>query len=243
MWVIAAEDRGGAYNATRIADRVYLEQNGWLEEDSLSEVRRWQGWEPSDAYIDLHTVRKTARLSLGGRSNFGGGAARLHGHFDGDPGEPDARMTRELLLTMIYKRVTPALLVIARDADGQERRPGFEQAVKGCKPSFSVVYAGMIPESEAWRIAGFCAEDVQERATLREIAQEIGFSPEQHPERLSARKAEDKRDCKRILDALTGGDEERGRRCLERPLDELARHPCGMSDYIEDLRRFFSAPA
>lgn len=73
-------------------------------------------------------------------------------------------------------------------------------------------------------VAGFVAENDEERGRLAAVTRALGFDPTESPHKLLAGDAHDPRDAKRVCKALLGVDHvtpsaERARRCwLDTPL-------------------------
>jgi len=95
------------------------------------------------------------------------------------------------------------------------------------------------PEIEAWLIAAFSPQTETEADALAIVRQRIGFDPRFHPEKLTSKRPEDKKDAKRVLDEISGDDPDRVKESWDSaPLDDLIDRgkDCGLADYIGDVR-------
>lgn len=225
---IVAESPQDARTLSRLADRVLLDEHDWLD-GVLEHVRRWQGRSEAEEYFDIHHTSRTLRAR----------GIKVHGHFSGEPGAPDARQFRGLLV--LFKAQSPQVsaLVIGRDLDSEpDRARGLRQALGAVTTPFKVVGALADPEIETWFCAGFVPEDDTERQRLVDQLKELGFRPDQSPERLSAGRDHHKTNAKRVLAVLVDGDGARRAACLETNLQTLETNGqnCGLADYIRDVR-------
>lgn len=197
---------------------------GWLNDhDDLSPHRSWvvddEARSQGRGYLNLHR----------GARGFADGRTRVHGHFDGQPGAPDAKLTRECILTAQALEPRPHAIFLARDTDGESRRlVGIEQAVG--EFSEQVVVALAHPEMEAWAIATCTAATDVLRAELQ-----LSFDPRQLPSKLSSKSAS-KKDAKRIAERL-GATEVDVKRLEQVPDAEAV----GIARFISDLRRTIQA--
>jgi hypothetical protein len=138
----------------------------------------------------------------------------------------------------------PTAVVVLRDQDDDPkgRRGGFEQAQRGSElPEDIALVVGLpIPEREAWVLAGFDPEDDTERTALEVLREELGFSPNAEPERLTSGRPHEKKDSKRVM-ATLGITEERERRCVEvasperRALIAERGARAGLAEWLEQL--------
>lgn len=206
---------------TGLVDRVLRDEGppwiGDLLDSHPKGVREWADDDQGREFCDIHRVTEYARrLKL-----------RIpQGHFDGKPGAPGASMARTAILIAraIAKGSTPRseskpidAIVIVWDMDdqGDVRRLGLEQAraeAAGWAP-FRVVVGCPDPMREAWMLAGFEPQSEEEKARLLALRKELGFSPCEDAHRLDAKSEQAKRSSKRVVEALTGGDQAREERC------------------------------
>ncbi len=109
--------------------------------------------------------------------------------------------------------------------------------------AFHAIIAAPHPESEAWVVAGANVSSPEAQARHQEERRLLGFDPIVHPELLSSNRATDKRDAKRVCQAIAGacGDGYEGwERCwMETPLDRLEQNGAraGLRDYTEQVER------
>lgn len=204
-FMIAGEDGAHARVVPRLADRLLVDVIDWLEEETLEHVRTWDGKlggkEDSEPPYPVKHALDDAR------------ARRLpvHGHFGGEAGLPEARMFRALFYLCQAEGDVDAV-VVARDMDRDpRRRDGFAQAKSVTSWAFKIVLAAPYPETEAWEVAGFEAEDEDERARLDALKKELGFLPTKEPHQLTAQPNTLPTDAKRVLGRLTGADESQRR--------------------------------
>ena len=213
-----------------LADRVFLAEVAWLEEEMLPHCRQWRGLDPGQTHLLWKNVAPLARSHN----------IRAHGHFDGKPGAPDAQNAR-LALLLIHASAHPAHgIVLLRDDDRQaERRAGLEQARGSSTIGVPVVVGLAHPKRECWVLAGFEPQDEHEADRVRELRKQLGFDPRQHAERLTARKKGEGRNAKRVLDLLTGGNWERQAACwnhADLELLEARGRETGLADYLHEVR-------
>jgi hypothetical protein len=223
---IVCEAPADCRTASQLADRVLVTEVEWLEQDDLDLHRRWQGAGEGSSHLEWHQVGDLARQRR----------IKAHGHFEGKPGALDARAARQALLLLATEKNPPDAVVLIRDTDGyEERREGLEQARRERPWSFRIVLGVAHPMREAWVVAGFEPRVPAEAARLEEVSREIGFDPRLNPESLSA-----KRNPKRILAILAGGEADREAACWTECaltiLEERGRL-CGLASYIQEVGR------
>lgn len=233
---IAAESAGDLAWVCGLADRILCNDVEWIEPELIDSFRTWHGHD-GRSWMDVHRASGEAR----------GRGLRCYGHFDGEPGAVDAHMFRAIFLLFLYEDMRPDAIVVCRDVDGDEERVrGFHQAAKGLSFRgavhpwpFPIVGAIASPEIEAWLIAGFSTREQAEADALARVRQRIGFDPRLHPERLTSKRPEDKKDAKRVLDEISAEDQERVKESWDSaPLDDLIERgkDCGLADYIGEVR-------
>lgn len=223
---IAAESDSEATLVCALGDRVLVRVAEWLD-GQLDVGRRWTGL-GQDPCIHVHHVHELARAR---------GVAK-HGHFDGEPGAPDAMMIRNLFALFADEDAPPTIVVVARDTDEDlDRIAGFQQAVRDAQWPFIAVSAYAHPEREGWLLAAFEPSNDQERAALSLLRQELGFDPTASPEGLKSGRDQARRNAKRILAALCTHREAQDR-LLSVPLERLQERgtTCGLTTYLVDLR-------
>jgi hypothetical protein len=91
---------------------------------------------------------------------------------------------------------------------------------------------------ECWILAGFEPRDDAERALLDRERRNLGFDPRSSGEQLTASESGARRDAKRVLAALTGGDRDREDACLEEPalaVLEQRGATTGLASYLREV--------
>lgn len=229
--VVIAEADADRRTGCDLADRVFCDEIGWIEPSVLDAYREYRG-------------------VLGDRSLFTSWAAvadearrrrlRVHGHFDGSPGFPDAATTRNALRLIDEVGNPASALLLLRDEDGDpRRRDGIQQAMATVVPPYPVVIGFAIPKREAWVLAGFEARSDHENTLLARLAGELGFDPTRLPQDLrGGRKDPSPRNPKVTVERLCGNDEQRQQQCwTETPLPILRDRGrgCGLSEYLDEL--------
>jgi hypothetical protein len=71
--------------ATELADRVLVDAIDWLDEDQLASQRMWMRETTVGQHLTWKNIKHLARDA----------GIRVHGHFDGQPGLPDAAQPGE----------------------------------------------------------------------------------------------------------------------------------------------------
>jgi hypothetical protein len=224
---LLVEAKADAETVRELVDRLLQHDANWISPELLHTLRAWRGFEP-DTEVSLWKHVRDLCVTHG---------IRAQGHFEGEPGAPDALASRRAL--MLFRKLgQPDAIVLVRDADNQhERRMGLQQgrdeARHGVDPR-CVAIGVAIPEREAWHLAGFIPTNVEEQQRLAEERQRLGFDPTLHPHRL---RGNAKRNAKPVLDKLTAGNHERERQCLtDLPLDDPRCEDCGLTSFLAELR-------
>jgi len=217
------------FRAARIlADRVLLQEVEWLGGHNLDDFRRWVGLDDSRPYL----VWKSLRDEVG---RVVPRVPGIFGHFESEPGAPDAWAARFVLLSLAGLAEPPDAVVLLRDADGQpERRQGLEQGKAALRnPPFAVVVGLADPKREAWVLWGFRPKTPFEQSRLNGLAAGLGFDPTRDPGRLRGRSEE--RDIKRVAAALAG-DASREDDCLLELAFEGIPADIGLGQFVGELR-------
>jgi hypothetical protein len=227
-FLVAAEDRGGYEAVVTLVDRLVEDEIPWAR-GVLEHLRVWVRPDPDTLWLSItHNKERAAKHR------------RARGHFQGEPGAPDAANTRRLLLDLKDQRANLPIdaLVIARDLDGEPRRlKGMHQAVASGVWPFRILLAWSEPEAEAWYVAGFIPIHEAEASRLAELTRELGFDPTLAPQRLRSTDRESVKDAKRILDRLCG-EHERRSACLHAPLPHLEERgrEAGIAAFLAEAR-------
>ncbi len=214
--------------ATHLACRV-------LEESGLTvavESVRWRGVKPDSAYTKLSQLKNTAK-SAGLR------LPRYLGHPKGQPKKPSAVIA--LRGVQIAQLLRIRVLLFVQDLDSSpERRQGLKQARETAgDQGLEMILATPDPEREAWVLNGFVARGAEAKILARETKR-LGFDPCARSDRLrgDARRGREKRDIKKLVERLTGGDRDREKVCWESTplalLKERGEHS-RLADYLEEV--------
>ena len=201
-FALVVEAASDARTATTLADRVLAEQI----EDAVDQQRTWL---PALTWTEVARLRKAA-----GR--------KLHGHFGGEPGLPDAKAARSAMVELLAANPQPDAIVLIRDLDdlgSGDRRTGLDQARREHvthHPDIPVVIGVAIPKREAWILAGFSPSDAEERRALAIEIRRLGRDPTRKPHELRARTHGAKTDIKAVFAALAI-DVDPELRCLSEP--------------------------
>ncbi len=225
---VVCEAAADQRTACDIADRVICQCVDWVGSDELDSFRLWQRTEAGELYLAWkHLPDLASTLGI-----------KAHGHFEGEPGAPDARAARRAIRVLL--KVAPSIdaILLTRDTDGDSRRrTGLEQARKETPFGDKVVLAIAHPKREAWVLAGFEPQDDTERAALQSLRQELGFDPTAESHRIDARQSGAKKDIKRVLKVLCP-DAGRESACWRETDLKLLRQngdKNGLSVYIEEI--------
>ncbi len=220
-FVIVAEDRLSFLLATSLCDRVIAERSSWLcdhweSEEGRSAFRVWSKLDTSsrEEWTTRSDVKRLAR------------EMSLRAHPLGLKAEGAiAYKAARLALAWLAGDDERGALFIVHDSDGdattsRSMRDGAREAMREKRASerLAVVVAVPHPEAEAWVIAGIVPATPEERARHEDERRGLGFDPITAPHALSSRKSTDKRDAKRICEAILGSfalDPARWRRCWE----------------------------
>jgi hypothetical protein len=227
---IVCEAPGDLRTSTSLADRVLSQEVEWINPESLDLHRRWRGMEENESHLEWHWVARIAKQQ----------GLRIQGNFRGEPGALDANMARKALLLLANARQQPDAVVLIRDSDGYlDRVRGLEQARASYDWPFPIVLGVAHTKRECWVLAGFEPRTESERRILEDLRQELGSDPRLNAETLSAAEPGARRNAKRVLEALTGGDQDRESACwAEGDLQTLRERgfATGLADYLDEIR-------
>jgi hypothetical protein len=216
-------------SACILSDRVLRETVDWITPETIDHLRQYRGIEDHEPYLKWTRAKEIAQRRR----------IVAHGFVDGAPRKVEAAMAEQALLLLATLTPAPSAVVLTRDADKESRRrEGFEQARDARRWPFEVVIGVADTKRECWHLAGYDPRDEAERALLDGERRALGFDPRSSAEQLSASEDGAKRDAKRVLEALTGGDRHREDACLEEPhLDDLKQRGAktGLTSYLEEL--------
>lgn len=233
---VVHEARADFQIATELADRLFCESIDWLDKDLIVDQRVWVEFATSGVRLKWTEISRLA-LEVG---------ITAMGHFDGEPGLPDAANARRAILLLQNEYPDLKAILLIRDRDNHpDRRGGLEQARRqkyknAANEEIPIVVGLAVVEREAWVISGFDPQDAEETARLDAEQQSLGFNPCERSHDLTA--CEDdmaKRSPKRVLKVLSGDDRDRERRCwTETPLDRLRERggENGLAAYLKEVR-------
>ncbi len=229
-FVVIGEARADFTTATELADRVLLEQVNWLEESTLGHQRNWVGETPAG---DLLTWTSVAHLA---RSKN----IRVHGHFAGEPGLPDAQAARRAMAFVRHQFASVDSILLIRDADDQLiRRKGLEQARNTDAIKSTIVIGLAICERESWVVSGFEAKSDEEHKIFAAETRSLGWNPSLRSHELTAGKDDTAlKSPKRVLKTLAREDWNRERECWTKTLLKTLRERGvnnGLADYLAEI--------
>jgi len=233
-FAVVCEAKADFRTATGLAERVIREQVDWIEDDLFVHCPLWHGLEPRKPFILWIEIGNLAREA----------GIRIHGHFDEEPGEHDAKNARRALLLLkkwkLAGRPIDGVLLLRDDDRDRSRRVGLEQA-RAVDHGFGdgVVVGVARCKRESWVLAGYDPTDPGEAALLAESRARLGFDPRIGSHQLTAKHDTDTRSAKQVLGRLTRDDQDREARCWEQaPLDRLRERgrESGLHDFLEEVR-------
>jgi len=228
---VVCEARADRDSACALADRVLLEEVDWLDPETLDNCRKWRGRTSEEPFLRWASVREEFQHS---------GIKGIFGGFGGQPGALDAHAARRALLLLASSEQRPDAVVLVRDSDGNsDRRSGLEQARDARKWPFPIIIGLAEPKRECWVLVGFEPRTEDEKAQLQKEERRLSFHPVRGAHKLTASEHGAKTDAKKVLDALTQGDLERERACLEEtPLTTLSTlgREMGLAAYLQEVR-------
>lgn len=259
---IIGEDQAHRFLVTSLADRVLLDEAArrgadWVSSDSLSWLRSFCGLDDDEnkpEHLRFYLFKNAAEdmERLGRRPVIQGRPVSLSGHIRGKPLKPEAWLWRVVLLLFAVEEPPPAVLIVARDTDGDPKRlDGLRQALEllqDFEQPLPVIVAAPHQDAEAWFVAGFVPLTQAEEQRLKALRDELLFSPPDEAHRLTAHPNDAPTDAKRVLRVLAFDDdasrapglEELPELC-ERTLGDLALLrksgvECGLREFLDKLR-------
>jgi len=230
-FAVVHEAEADFHTATELADRVLVEIIDWLDEELLVNQREWIFQESGGRRLTWKAIPQLAR-DVG---------IRVRGHFDGEPGFPDAAAARRAILYLLRTMPDLKAILLIRDQDDQpERRRGLEQARSQDHSEVVLVIGLAIVERECWVISGFDPLNDDESALVQEERSRLGFNACERSHELTACKDDQaNRSPKRVLQHLSGGAWDRERRCWTiTPLELLRTRGVenGLVSYLGEIR-------
>jgi hypothetical protein len=217
--------------ATELADRVLVEAIEWLDEELLANQREWLAETAGGERLTWKGIKQLARAA----------GIRVHGHFDGKPGLPDAAAARRAILFLLRTVADLNAIVLIRDQDDEpERRAGMEQARSQDHSGIVIAVGLAIVERECWVVSEFEPQDEGESSRLETERRTLGFDPRWRSHELTACKDDNAvHSPKRVLRQLAGDDRDRERRCwIEASLEVLRQRggAKGLAAYLDEVR-------
>lgn len=156
---------------------------------------RLGGTSAGETYLRWASVQDLARAA----------SVKSHGHFSGEPAEPDAQAARLALLLIRKKRPEATGAILLRDADGDAaRHRGLVQArdQSGTSWRFPIAVGVASPCREAWAIGALPASDARDVAGATKACE---FNPLDVPHKLAHFEREKRPTAKAMLDRLAPG--------------------------------------
>lgn len=232
-FAVVYEAQSDFQTATELADRILQDGIPWLQSESelLAGQREWIADSPDGRRLTWTGINKLAREA----------GVRSHGHFDGEPGCPDAAAARRAIDYLLLKIPDLKAIILVRDQDNEaERHAGLEQARSQDRSGVPIVVGLAIVERESWVLCGFEPRDEAETVRLSEIRQELGFDPRIRSHELTACKRNtEKRSPKRVLRVLSDGEHHRQRHCWQETSLNVLRERGGQNglvSFLDDVR-------
>jgi len=236
VFVMFCEARADWDTASALADRICREEGPtWLANQDLEQLRCWRSLVPGSNFIAWCKVGKLAK-ERGFRPPRGGWGG---GH-DKAAGRKALLLVRQLAKERDL-RIDAVFLI--RDADGEPRRQGLQQARKLASLVGAAVVIGVAESRrESWVLNGFVPQCPDETDRLKGERQRLGFDPCETPERLTAKhdRPQDKLNSKRVLRHLTNDDPERNRTCWTTTSMDILRKRgtgSGLVQYLDEVRK------
>jgi hypothetical protein len=230
-FAVVHEAEADFWTATELADRVLVDAIDWLDEDLLADQRQWMAEEAEGRRLTWKGIKRLTQEA----------GIRAHGHFDGEPGLPDAAAARRAILYLLAKIPDLKAIVLVRDQDDEpERREGLEQARRQDHSGLVIVVGLAVVERECWVISGFEPEEESESSRLDAERRNLGFDPRLASQALTACKDDNAtRSPKRVLRELAGGNGDRERRCWTHSSLAVLRERGdgnGLAAYLNEIR-------
>ena len=219
--------------AQDLVDRTVIESVEWAKDGVLNAMRTW--YESVNANGQTWILEWTNISRLAQLLNI-----KIHGHFNGESGEPDAAISRRAVL-VLQRVLEPDAVFLIRDADNQPiRRNGLEQARQHFANHRVRIVIGLAnAEREAWVLSGFVPFGETEEARFHSERKNLGFDPTVHSERLnSGRDDTAKKSPKRVLKFFSNDSREREAECWQSTsLNILKEHGTenGLKDFLEEI--------
>jgi len=234
VFVVICEAAADFRTATGLVERIITEGVDWIEAGQTEHFFQWQGRTLLFPFWLWSEIDDQARRA----------GIKVRGHFDEEPGSPDASIARRALnyirkLREDGQQIDGILLI--RDDDGdRDRGVGLEQA-RNAVPKLSgrVVIGLAHHKRECWVLSGFVSANDRETALIAELRRELCFDPITESHRLTAKPDHMPRSAKRVLGRLTQDQWEREEACwVQTPLDILRQlgGPSGLTAFLAEVK-------
>jgi len=246
-FVVIVESSADARTATKLADRVLVENIDWLEPEMLQHLFQWSGLEENTEHSCWKNISHIIEREK--ESGFQPPRFLRRANPRQKTLQPDGANTIKILNLVSHLQKTRNIkaLLLIRDLDNQpERRQGIEQARSehiNRPPKLAIIIGTADRMREAWVLNGFIPFNQQEKQILQEITTELTFNPcdESHRLRSNSLTEPDRlRNPKVVVEKLTGGRMEREQQCWEEtPLEYLREKGdrTGLTAYIDEIEQ------
>ncbi|MEH2195357.1 MAG: hypothetical protein V7K98_22325 [Nostoc sp.] len=245
-FIVIVESGADARTATKLAERILMEQIDWLEPEIIKHIFNWSGLQAGtehSCWSDVTKIIDDAKDQLRYKPPrfLGHDSKNLSLKADGAASIKVLNLVRFLQRTRQIKAI-----IFIRDLDNQpERREGLEQARSehiNRQPQLKIVIGAANPKREAWVLNGFIPSNQEERI-LEQIKARLNFDPciESHRLRSISHQEPDRiRNPKVVVEQLTGKDMEREQKCWEDTSLNLLRERgvhTGLTAYIQEIEQ------
>lgn len=245
-FIVIVERSADAQTATKLAERVLLEEVDWLEADSLQYYFQWSGLQEDtdhSYWTDIIRIIDNLQQSSGFR------LPRYRDQSRGEPRKSDGASAMKVLNLARFLQKTRQIkaVLFIRDLDHQpERRQSIEQARLehiNRQPKLEIVIGTADRTREAWVLNGFIPSNKEEERILDGIVTQLNFDPCKESHRLRSNSFEEPdriRNPKVVVKKLTKGDRSREQQCWEEtPLNTLEERglDTGLRAYIHEIRQ------
>ncbi len=207
VFVMICEAAADFRTAAGLVERVICDCVDYIDIGEIEYFYQWQGRTAQFSFWLWSEIDDQARLA----------GIKVRGHFDQEPGSPDAHIARRALNYLRSRWLDGDPLdgvLLVRDDDGdRSRRVGLEQArdsVPDLRDRIVIALAHL--KRECWVLNGLVPTD-QEAVTVDEIRRQLGFDPVTESHKLTAKQDHETRSAKRVLKALTCDDYDREQAC------------------------------
>lgn len=244
-FVVIVESGADAETATKLAERVLLEEIEWLEHEQLQYHFQWSGLEENTDYScwkDIRNIVERAKESGHSVPKFLGHSKTGALKSDGASAWKVLNLVRSL---QKRNRLLKAVIFI-RDLDNQpNRKEGINQARLehiNLQPKLEIVIGVADRMREAWVLNGFVPLNSRESQILNEIRLGLDFDPCNDAQKLRSTSSEEpdrERNPKVVVEKLTGGDRLREQKCWEETnLNDLRERGgrTGLTDYLHEVK-------